>query len=660
MPSSGTEKRRTLAEHPLRALADQNTGQGQLRARTNAVVPQTISSCAWSSAYDALMTEDTVARRWSGALARVHELKIYDYAEKRALALVYYLIAMQADREVDSVSLPEVRYRLDDLFSLQQDIVQLLDGPGHCAEAVETPEAVSAVRHAWSVANLTRCETLEDVVPSESADDVRGIERATPDNHFEHAAQRFCVQLDRILLESAGGILLWSAVEATAGVHAERSGRVRAVVWQMDHEQRVIGPAPLSVQVEFSDTHEVADMAPSELVMLPAWDPKFVVVQAGEPLPTEWAACVLLSDEGRKPVWRQEAVDALREGWRGVGRLVVLVPGHSGAHPMAEGHSVWADRAFAWADEVIIGVSSTGPLPPWFLPNRGADAHSGPSRLTLLLTGTADSTDLSSWARRNSLPVAATPAGAATIVLDRIRRGLERAGGFRQVPLLVARTSGFADWRQALRAARKTLVGADLHWIQHDDTAEPSGTWWAMSVRIRHPDHRITTDLLVARATVVSIVAYRSHPRWTDSEVVLVESDDSGTGYGPEKAMALPTATFDWWAPGGTSQKAVPIVQQVLGLSIESERIRPFRGRNDSSLLAATRVLAAVKLTDEEFHQIRQPSTSGEDGKAPTVVCRVADLLTHPLCDWATIGAVTHAITSTGPASFGNLRPEIR
>nr|WP_119611424.1 hypothetical protein [Streptomyces acidiscabies] len=497
------------------------------------------------------------------------------------------------------------------------------------------------------------------MVPSESADDVRGTERATPDSYFEHAAQRFRVQLDRMLLESAGGILLWSAVEAAAGVHAGRSGRVCSVVWPMDHERRATGPAPLCVRVEFSDTHEMADMAPGELVMLPEWDPKFVVVQADEPLPTEWAACVLLSDTERKPVWRQEAIDALREGWKGYGRLVVLVPEDSGAHPVAGGHSVWADRAFAWADEVIAGVPSAGPLPPRLLPDRAADAYSGPSRLTLLLTGTEDSTELRSWARRNSIPAAATPAGAATIVLDRIRRGLERAGGVRQVPLLVARTGEFDDWRRALRTARTTLVGADIHWIQHDDTAEPSVTWWAMSVRVRHPDHRITTDLLVARATVVSIVAYRSHPRWTDSEVVLVESDGSGTGYGPEKELVLPTATFDWWAPGGTSEKTAPIVQQVLGLSIEPGRIRPFRGRNDSSLLAATRVLAVVKLTDEEFDQIRQPSANGEDGRASTVVCRVADLLTHPLCDWATIGAVTRAITPTDPVSFGSLRPEI-
>lgn len=606
-----------------------------------------------------------MARRWSAAHAKVRELKIYGYEKERAVALIYYLIALQADREVDSVSPYEVRYRLDDLVSLQQDIVQFLGGPGHSAEAVTTPKAVSAIRHAWSVANLTRHEMLEDVVPSEAADDVRGIERATPDSHFEHAAQGLRVHLDRTLLESAGGILLSSTVEATAGVHTGRSGRVNSVAWPMDHEQRAIGPVPLSFQVEFSDTYEAADMAPGELVMLPEWDPKFVVVQAGEPLPTEWAACVLLSDTDGEQVWQQEAIDALREGWKSYQRLVVLVPEPAGRKPMSEEHDEWMDQAFACADEIIARVPSTGPLPPRLLPNRATDARDVPFRLTLLLTCTKDSSGLRSWARRNSIPVAAAPAEAAATVLDRIRGGIERKGGFRQVPLVVARTSGFVDWHRALRDARMTLEAADIQWVQHDDTAEPSVTWWAMSARIRHPDHHITTELLVTRARVVSIVAYRSSPRWTDSEVVLVEGDNSlsgATNYGLEKTkfLHLPTATLDQWAPGGTAAMTAPIMQRMLGLSVESERVRPFRERNDSSLLAATRVLAAVKLTDEEFDQIRHTPTNSGDGKPPTVICRVADLLAHPLCDYATIGAVTSAIAPTSPPPFGNLHPENR
>ncbi|MFJ9893466.1 hypothetical protein ACIQPR_09040 [Streptomyces sp. NPDC091280] len=81
---------------------------------------------------------------------------------------------------------------------------------------------------------------------------------------------------------------------------------------------------------------------------LPQWDRRCAVVHAGQPMPMEWAACVLLDGPEPDASWQHSVITALEDGWPVVnGRLAVLLPS-----PVGELGS-WLRDAYTWADEII-------------------------------------------------------------------------------------------------------------------------------------------------------------------------------------------------------------------------------------------------------------------------------------------------------------------
>ncbi|MER7750819.1 hypothetical protein [Kitasatospora sp. NPDC097643] len=613
-------------------------------------------------------------QRWEEARAKAREFQRFDRNLRDVLALIYYLIAAQDGGSMDQVSLRSVRYRLADPHRLHRDLTELLPGPAREEDGtrpVETgladltqarllehaqdygpftgpPPVEGTIWKLWHALNAQHGVPLEDTLPSDMVtEDMYGRYRSSGMTVFQHAVRELTSHVDQLLLPASGALSLQAHVQVTGGIHAGRTGRLRAVTWGTDDEQLTCTDTPAVFRVDFDDRHGSADIAPGDVEKLPEWDRRFVVVHAGEPLPTEWAAAVLLAATGPSPAWHDEAVERLRR-WQGGGRMVVLVarPGHGQALNAEE--EQWVDSAAGWADEIIALESEDSSSPPRLTPDRPADALRHPARLTLAASpGRAPAPEgAPSWARTHRVTVAPTIAGAVGAALSRIGRGHQRAAGNRQVPLLVANSAAFIGWSVEQLTAGTVLEEARVEWVCREEDAGEPISWWILRARLRHQDLSRSEQTVLAHPGLLSVVVYHPQEPWTDTEVVLLPSPAAARGKTRE-FLRLPTVINNVRAGGGNTDRAWSFLVEGLSLFLDSDRLRGSAFRNDSHLTSAHRSVVRVALTDREFDALQDRLELSPDG-APEVH-RLADLMANPVCDWATLGAITTAVQPNPP-----------
>ncbi|MFE6052869.1 hypothetical protein ACFQ6N_19100 [Kitasatospora sp. NPDC056446] len=616
------------------------------------------------------------ARGWEDAQAKAREFQRFDRNVRDALALIYYLIAAQDGGVVDQVSLRSVRYRLTDPQRLHRDLAELLPGPAREEDGtrpVETgladlaqarlleraqdygpftgpPPVEGTIWKLWHALNAQHGVPLEDTLPSDMVtEDVSGRYRSSGMTVFEHAVRELIGQVDQLLLPASGALSLQAHVQVTGGVHAGRTGHLRAVTWGADAEQRTCTDTPTVFRVDFDDRRESADIAPADLEKLPEWDRRFVVVHAGEPLPTEWAAAVLLAAAGPSPAWHAEAVERLRR-WQGGGRMVVLLarPRHGQALNAEEER--WVDSAAGWADEIIALEPDDRSSPPRLTPDQPADALHHPARLTLAATpGHVPTPEgAPSWARTHRVGVAPTIAGAVEAALSRIGRGHRRAAGHRRVPLLVANSAAFIGWSVEQLTADTVLEDARVEWVCREEAAGEPISWWSLRARLRHQDGSRSEETVLAHPGLLSVVVYHPREPWTDTEVVLLPSPAAARGKTRE-FLRLPTVVNNVRAGGGNTDRAWSFLVEGLSLFLESDRLRGSAFRNDSQLTSARRSVVRVALTDGEFDDLQDRLELSPAG-APEVH-QLANLMANPVCDWATLGAITTAVQPNPPTA---------
>lgn len=640
------------------------------------------------------MSSDRVAQRWEAARVKANELRGLEWSVREALALVYYVIAVGDDVEVETVSLRALRYRLMDLGRLHREVAGVLPGP-----AMTGPQTVTEGKAAMAQMRLTELDgdqgeftgpapvegkiwklwdTLQaphgipavDTLPSDMiTESAYNTYTPTGSTVFVNAVRQIVQDLDRLLLPASGALKVGATVEVTSGIHAGRAGRVTAVTWGVDDEQRICTETPASFEITFDDQYAKADLAPAMVVALPEWDYSFAVVHAGEPLPTQWNASVFLAAPSSPPMsWHEEAVERLRQTWDTPGyegRLAVLIPQPRDGGPLCGDHAGWTERALAWADEIIAEESPDTSTPPQLTPAVSADPRDTGGRLTVFRTdtGPADDQDALPWARRHAVPTASSAAEAVEMAVQRIGRGRRRTGGERAVPLLVAASDAYFHWSSSLIEARASLAGAHVEWLHRDEDSEIRTPWWVLHARIRHADHQITDELVVAHTSCVSVVAYHPQKPWTDTEVVLLPVGTHhpvrpASSYSSDKqVLRLPTITVPLNRGGDAYDRGWAALAEELGLVADRARLRVFGHRDDSALLSASRSLVSLELTQEEIDALREHNEMPLPGGP--VVCRVADLLAGraSVCDWATVGLITRAVLPTWPPASGDFSP---
>ncbi|MDX3024990.1 hypothetical protein [Streptomyces acidiscabies] len=641
----------------------------------------------------------TLAAHWSSARDRSRDLEGLPFgreteAEHRVLSFVYALIAAETGTGVDRISPWAVRYRLQNAHVLHASLSALLaddaarnehsgggpqgefrdggltgghgqgggqpggtqaPGTGSAAGArPPEPDATLAemLRQTWAALQQPLGIPMEDLLPSNEA---WGLGARNPDGVrvfpgptvFEFAVTRLARIFDQLHLVARHSTPLWTSVLVTDGPYTGRRGTVEDLVWSADDEQQRCREPLAALRVAFEPSAGgTVDLPPTAVTVLPEWDPRYVVVRAGELMPPQWSAAVLL-DGSEDDARVREVITALGSGLdrRMRGRLVVLVTGGPDDPATAEEHRQWLRDARTWADEA---VALAVPEP--------ADAAFITDGRLVLLAAAPDETTLT-WAQERSVPIARTPADAAAMVLERIGAGEEREDGEREVRLPVARTPGYASWRNALRTVGRTVEAATVEWTA--DLPAGSGDaagWWALSARLRHPDNRVTEETVVGRSGTISLVAVRKHPVWTESEVVLLSHPVSAVSADTKLSPILAADTFPLRLPSadvlthaytGTAEREQAAEQLMtgLGLPFDLQRVRGMGSREESGLLAAHRTVYLVELTDAELRTVR-----GSSPQSGTVqVHRVSNLLSWASpgsapCDWATLGVILQSV----------------
>jgi len=606
--------------------------------------------------------------QWEIARNKAREFRI-DRNSRDVLALVYYLIVVQEDCGAEGLSLRSVRYRLIDMAQLQSELSQVIPGPEYqddwsrpvqdglrdlmLVQQAEydsdygpfsgPPPAEGRIWQLWHALQAQHGVPLEDTLASDDIHEgVYGRFRASDTSVFLHAAAELTRRIDMLMLPASGAPQLWSKILVTTGIHAGRTGSLHAVTWATDDEQRACTDVPSAFSIVFDDQYETADLAPREVEKLPDWDNDFVVVHAGEPLPTAWTACVLLAAPDASAPWHDEAVELLRERWRkGTGRLVVLSARSPRSGQLSTAQLNWVEKTAAWADEILALEAADAEALPVLTPGRRLDVRDHGPRLTIAAAGGGDGT-APGWARQHGVAVLPSLPDAVEAALARIGRGHNRTAGNRQVPLLVARSDAYSTWCWERLEAGSVLEEARVEWIHRaDEDADEGISWWVLRVRLRHRDRSTSQDVVLAHPGLLSVVVYRRAEPWTDTQVVLVPSGAAARGKTRE-FLRLPTIVHHRSRGGGVSSHAWPLLVSELDLLVEPDRLQSKAFRNDSPLISAKRSVLGLPLNEREFDALAARLEEAPAG-GPEVY-RLADLMADPVCDWATLGAIMSTV----------------
>ncbi|MFJ9893467.1 hypothetical protein ACIQPR_09045 [Streptomyces sp. NPDC091280] len=249
---------------------------------------------------------NSLVSHWEAAVARAREQHALSGSEWDVLALIFALVAVEDGVAVQDVSLWSVRYRLGEPQQVRQALSVLLPGPlDHVATTVAegrqeltwlriddlvdehgtftgrswladllAPEIEAVVRgrgafgapaplegriwRLWAALQAPYGIRYEDTLTSEelAVHDETGRDggyRASGRTVFERSVERLIQFLDRLLLPAIGALPLHREVLVKRGVHAGRSGVLKAVTWSIDEERQACCEPPVSFTITFDD-----------------------------------------------------------------------------------------------------------------------------------------------------------------------------------------------------------------------------------------------------------------------------------------------------------------------------------------------------------------------------------------------------------------------
>lgn len=375
-------------------------------------------------------------------------------------------------------------------------------------------------------------------------------------------------------------------------------------------------------------------------------------VYAGEEPPEIYAASLYLTGAPLDPESSRLALHEATLQWRRPGTLVVVIPHPRGGAPRLDAASLleWERSQRARADEIIHWHPQPGPaLESW----PEVDLDDG--RYVL---GCPDGPDpagrrLRLLAEDLKVPTSETLPQAVTLALERIGPGAPRAGGQRDVPLLLWRTPSFRAWLAVQEDAGNTLLGGRTSWTFRVGPRRSHVLLWAYAARIHvaAEDRVKDNEVVLGRPDLTSVVAYRPAPRWQDTEIVLV------------REFRSPARTPDAYireVPGGSSAKPGPRVTaaaeftEETGLPLSPDRLHLVGTRQAAGTLSVhTQTAYAVELSAHELEQLRADTTShgnaDETEHTHVEVAQLADILRpdgpHAV-DWTTLAVILQAVPS--------------
>lgn len=380
-----------------------------------------------------------------------------------------------------------------------------------------------------------------------------------------------------------------------------------------------------------------------------------VLVYAGDEPPEVWDASLFLAGPSPRDVatssWRPPAAKYVKESWDTSGTLVVFVPeARDGvARPSYDDQIAWEDRWLAVVDVIAFWVPRDMDTLPGLTTNVEFGRYESSGRIVFGAPDDAVHVSyLRHFAELHGAPVRHGLKDTITTAIEMIGDGARRAGGQRDVPLLVWRTPHFQNWLSAQQAARNELRSGRLMWTFRVGPGQ-FVLFWAFhaAIYVAAEDRVKSNEVVISRPDVATVVAYRRAAALTDTEVVLVREFRSPATSADGFVRELPGGAG--FKPAAPVEQATSELEEEISLVVDAPRIRAHGSRQPVATLSAHRQhVFSVELTEAEIAHLRTDSAAhgnpDESERTYVEIHRLGDLLATHDVDWATLGILTQVL----------------
>lgn len=384
---------------------------------------------------------------------------------------------------------------------------------------------------------------------------------------------------------------------------------------------------------------------------------KMQVVYTGEDMPTSFTKSLFLAgptprNKEEQESWRPDALDILRD--KGYDGVVFVPEGRDGKFKMDYDDQIaWEEKYLNIADCILFWVprdltpdSKGYPKMAAFTTNVefGTWQDSGKIVFGAPLQATKNGY-LKYYADKYNVPVADTLTETIGLAMGMIGEGAERSGGERYVPIFVWKLESFQNWYNIQKEAGNVLEDARLLFNFRPAYKDWVFLWiLQVNIYVSEEDRYKTTDFVMARPDISSVLMYRKSSRWENSQIILVKE------YRP---TASTPDGFVHELPSGSSHKsedtteiAVKEVHEETGFYLSSERLQTHESRQMVATLSAHKShLFSVELTDEEVEWFKSQKDIAhgieKDSEKTFVEVRaIQEILDNNLVDWSTLGMI--------------------
>lgn len=259
-------------------------------------------------------------------------------------------------------------------------------------------------------------------------------------------------------------------------------------------------------------------------------------------------------------------------------------------------------------------------------------------------------------ARKQHVPIHYSMEDTIKDTLDRLGNGARRVGGEREIPFHIWNLRHFQEWYGKHKHAGNRIDGARVLWSFRTGPAKRFVFAYALHVNvyIAAEKRNKINEFIISRPDIATIVAYRLHDKFADTEIALI------------KEFRSPARTDDGYireVPGGSSWKPgvdpfetmAHELEEETGLAItEKSRIRRIGSRQLNGTLSAHVAHAfAIELTDEELEFLRQQQqehivhgVEADTERTYVEIHRLSDLIegNSNAVDWSMLGMILTAL----------------
>lgn len=255
------------------------------------------------------------------------------------------------------------------------------------------------------------------------------------------------------------------------------------------------------------------------------------------------------------------------------------------------------------------------------------------------------------YCEKYRVPMSETLADTLNDAMDMLGDGAERRGGERYVPLFVWKLDSFQDWYEAQKKAGNVLEDARLLFNFRPNYKDWVYLWiLQVNIYVSEEDRYKTTDFVMARPDISSVVMWRRKDTIMSSEIVTVKefrpTASTPDGFVHELPSGSSTKTKD------NKEAAAEEVHEETGFFLDADRLTVHEARQMAPTFSAHKShLYSVELTEKELEWFKSQDGIAhgkeEDTERTFVeVHTIQNLIDNNLVDWSSLGMILSVLAS--------------